>query len=63
LVLRTGSNFSMQRPGDKPEDSLNDNHIGTRIAVKSAYLVGSTALHKILDNWPTTYAHIPGETN
>jgi purine nucleoside permease len=61
LVLRTGSNFSMQRPGDKPEDSLNDNHVGTRIAVKSAYLVGSTALHKILDNWGTTRDHIPGE--
>jgi purine nucleoside permease len=61
LVLRTGSNFSMQRPGDKPEDSLNDNHIGTRIAVQSAYLVGSTALHKILDNWSTTRDRIPGE--
>src|SRR6201996_1083980 len=61
LVLRTGSNFSMQRPGDKPEDSLNDHHIGTGIAVKAAYVVGSTALHKILDNWSTTRDHIPGE--
>jgi purine nucleoside permease len=61
LVLRTGSNFSMQRPGDRPEDSLNDNHVGTRIAVKSAYIVGSTALHRILDNWNTTRDHIPGE--
>jgi purine nucleoside permease len=60
LVLRTGSNFSMQRPGDKPEDSLNDHHIGTGVAVKSAYLVGSTVLHKILANWDTTYATIPG---
>jgi purine nucleoside permease len=60
LVLRTGSNYSMQRPGDMPADSLNDNHIGTHIAVESAYLVGSTVLHKLLADWPTTYATIPG---
>lgn len=60
LVLRTASNFSEPRPGDSPIDALNDHHIGTRLAVESAWLVGSTVLHKLLADWPATYAHIPG---
>jgi purine nucleoside permease len=59
LVLRAGSNFSQQRPGDLPTDSTEDTHLGTHVAVESAWLCGSTVLHAILANWQTAYAHIP----
>jgi purine nucleoside permease len=60
LVLRTGSNYSMPRPGHEPVESLTAPYIGGRVALESAYLVGSTVLHKLLADWPTTYATIPG---
>lgn len=61
LVLRTGSNYSMQRPGHEPVESLTAPYIGGRLALESAWLCGSTVLHDILTHWDTTYAHIPGE--
>jgi len=60
LVLRAGSNYSMPRPGHEPVESLTAPYIGSRIAVEAAYLCGSTVLHKLLADWPSTYAHIPG---
>jgi len=60
LVLRTGSNYSMQRPGHMPVESLTAPYIGGKLALESAYLCGSTVLHKILADWPTTYTTIPG---
>jgi purine nucleoside permease len=60
-VLRTGSNFTMPPPGHQPVESLTTPYIGTRLALESAYLCGSTVLHNLLAHWPATYAHIPGE--
>jgi purine nucleoside permease len=60
LVLRTGSNYSMQRPGHEPVESLTAPYIGGKVALEAAYLCGSTVLHKILADWPNTYTHIPG---
>ena len=61
LVLRTGSNYSMPRPGHMPVESLTQPYIGGRLALESAYLCGSTVLHNLLAHWDTAYAHIPGE--
>jgi purine nucleoside permease len=61
LVLRAGSNFSMQRPGHMPVESLTAPYIGGKLALESAWLTGSTVLHNLLSHWDTTYAHIPGE--
>ncbi|MES2392388.1 MAG: purine nucleoside permease [Acidobacteriota bacterium] len=61
LVLRTGSNFDMQRPGHMPVESLTAPYIGGKLSLESAYLVGSTVLHNILNNWSTTRDHIPGD--
>ena len=61
MVLRTGSNYSMQRPGHTAVESVTAPYIGSKLALESAYLCGSTVLHKILLDWSTTYAHIPGE--
>jgi purine nucleoside permease len=60
LVLRTGSNYDMQRPGHMPVESLTAPYIGGRLALESAYLAGSTVLHKLLADWPATRDHIPG---
>ena len=59
LVLRTGSNYSMPRPGHSAVESVTAPYIGTRLAVESAWLCGSTVLHKLLADWPETRAHIP----
>jgi purine nucleoside permease len=60
MVLRTASNYSEERPGHTAVESVTAPYIGSRIALESAYLCGSTVLHKILTDWPTAYAHIPG---
>jgi len=59
LILRTASNFSEERPGHAAAESITAPYIGGRLALESAYLCGSTVLHKLLADWPTTYAHIP----
>lgn len=61
LVLRAGSNYSMQAPGGHAADSLTQPYLGGHLALESAYLVGSTVLHDLVTNWPTTRDHIPGD--
>ncbi len=60
LVLRTGSNYSMERPGHDAVESVSAPYVGKNLALESAYLVGSTVLHNLLTNWSTTRDHIPG---
>ncbi len=60
MVLRTGSNYSMQRPGHEPVESLTAPYIGSRVSLEAAYLCGSTVLHKLVNDWPNTREHIPG---
>ena len=60
MVLRTGSNYSMPRPGHTAVESVTAPYIGTRLAVESAWLCGSTVLHQILSHWDQTATHIPG---
>jgi purine nucleoside permease len=61
MVLRTGSNYSMPRPGHTAVESLTAPYIGKNLALESAWLCGSTVLHRILKDWPQTANHIPGE--
>ncbi len=61
MVLRTGSNFSEPRPGHTSVESVTAPYIGTRVAVESAWLCGSTVLHSLLTHWDTAYAHVPGD--
>jgi purine nucleoside permease len=60
MVLRTGSNYSMPRPGHTAFESLTAPYIGSRVALESAWLCGSTVLHRILAEWKTTEARVPG---
>ena len=61
MVLRTGSNYTLERPGHTAVESLTAPYIGKNIALESAWLCGSTVLHLILNNWDKIAAHIPGE--
>ncbi len=60
MVLRTGSNYSMPRPGHTAVESVTAPYIGSRLALESAWLCGSTVLHEILSHWDTTAGHVPG---
>ena len=61
LVLRSASNYTEPRPGHTAVESVTAPYIGSRIALESAYLCGSTVLHSLLVHWDTTtYTQIPG---
>ena len=59
LDLRTASNYSMPRPGHTAVESVTAPYIGSRIALESAWLCGSTVLHKLLADWPRYATTIP----
>ena len=61
MVLRTGSNYSMQRPGHEAVESVTAPYIGSKLALEAAWLCGSTVLHTLLEHWDTTYAVVPGQ--
>ena len=60
MVLRSGSNYSRPRPGHTAIESVTAPYIGTRLAVESAWLCGSTVLHWLLTHWDTASGHVPG---
>jgi len=60
MDLRTASNYSEPRPGHTAVESVTAPYIGTRVALESGWLCGSTVLHRILADWKTTEATIPG---
>jgi purine nucleoside permease len=60
MVLRTGSNYSEQRPGHTAVESVTAPYIGSKLSLEAAYLCGSTVLHNILSHWDVTFSHVPG---
>lgn len=62
LILRTASNYSMQPAGTTAYNSLTAPFgEGGKLGFESAWLCGSTVLHKITDNWDKYQDHIPGD--
>lgn len=61
MLLRTASNYDMPPAGMTTIESLNAPFIGGRLGFESAWLCGSTVLHKILAQWDVTYATVPGK--
>ena len=61
MVLRTGSNYSVERPGHTAVESLTQPYIGRIIALESAWLCGSTVLHALLSHWDKALDHVPGD--
>jgi purine nucleoside permease len=60
MDLRTASNYSEPRPGHTAVESVTAPYIGTRVALESGWLCGSTVLHRILADWKATEEKIPG---
>ena len=59
MVVRTASNYSMPQPGHTAIESVNTPYLKSTAAQESAWLCGSTVLHKLLDNWNTTESTNP----
>ena len=65
MVLRSGSNFTMQPPSRTAAENLvreaNDrNYAGLEIALESGYLVGNKVVEEITKNWEVYKSGIPG---
>ena len=60
LVLRTGSNYCEQRPGHDAVESVTAPYIGGRLALESAYAVGSVVVDELVRNWAVTRETVPG---
>jgi purine nucleoside permease len=61
MVLRTASNYSMQRPGHTAVESVTAPYAGYIPALEAAYRVGGTVVHELLMNWPKWEKETPGE--
>ena len=62
LLLRTGSNFDMQAPGETAEQSANRREsFGFEPALESAYAVGSRIVKTLIDGWKQYEENIPSE--
>jgi len=62
MVLRSGSNYTMQPPGVSAAENLlreNDGYAGLNTAVESLYRVGSVVVQELLDNWSTYKTTLP----
>jgi purine nucleoside permease len=65
MVLRTGSNFTIQPPGgDAAEHLLAENagYSGLASSVEAAYRVGAVVVDEIVKNWPKYQDKTPGAT-
>ena len=63
MILRAGSNYTMQPPGMTAAENLlreNKGFAGLEASLESLYLVGSSVLEEITDNWDKYKDSIPG---
>ena len=63
MVLRAGSNYTMQPAGNTAAESLlseNEGYAGMLASLESLYLVGGTVLDEITGNWEQYEDTIPG---
>lgn len=62
MVLRAGSNFTMQSPGKTAAENLleeNEGFAGMQASLESLYLVGGAVLDEITTNWDVYEDEIP----
>ena len=65
MVLRAGSNYTMQPPGVTAAENLlkeNDGYAGMQASLESLYIVGSKVLDELIDNWDVYEDSIPGDS-
>lgn len=63
MVLRTGSNYTVQPPGKTAAENLlgeNEGYAGMQASLESLYLVGSMVLDEITGNWDVYETEVPG---
>ena len=65
MVLRTGSNYTMQPPTRTAAENLlketkGYKYAGLEIAVEAGYRVGSRVVDEIIDNWQIYQKSVPG---
>lgn len=60
LVLRTGSNYCRQAPGQPAIASLTTPYSALIPSLESAWIVGSRVVHELLANWPRYSTEVPG---
>jgi purine nucleoside permease len=63
MVLRAGSNYTMQPPGMTAAENMfreNKGFAGLDASLESLYIVGSTVLESIVSNWDEYEDTIPG---
>ena len=65
MVLRTGSNYTMQPPTRTAAENLlketkGYKYTGLEIAVEAGYRVGSRVVDEIIDNWQIYQKSVPG---
>lgn len=64
LVLRTGSNFTTQHPGNTAAENLlheNEGYAGLKVAVEAAYDVASKVADEITGNWEQYRDQLPNQ--
>ena len=63
MVLRAGSNYTMQPPGLTAAENLlqeNEGFAGMKASLESLYLVGGTIIDEITQNWDIYEDNVPG---
>lgn len=63
LVLRGGSNYTMQPPGISAAENLlkeNDGYAGLEASLENIYIVGSIVIDELLANWDEYSQTVPG---
>jgi purine nucleoside permease len=61
MVLRSGSDYCMQAPGQTAAASITAPYPGYVPALESAYAAGSVVIHALLADWPKYADHVPGD--
>ena len=62
LVLRGGSNFTMQPPNLSAAENLlkeSEAYAGMEVSLENIYLAGSVVIDELIDNWDTYETEIP----
>ena len=63
MVLRGGSDYTMQPPGFGAAENLlkeNDGYAGLAASLENIYIVGSIVMDELLDNWDQYSVAVPG---
>jgi purine nucleoside permease len=61
MMLRTGSNYCMPRPGHTALESVTAPYIGGMPSIENAFRVGDVVVREIVEHWGTYGGTVPGK--